>query len=59
MADLKSHCVPKPKRDEHVVVHDVVKRFGKTVVLDHVSMKIKRGQTAVVIGGSGAGKTTL
>ena len=50
---------PKPTRDEHVVVHDLVKRFGDKTVLDHVSMKIMRGQTAVIIGGSGAGKTTL
>jgi phospholipid/cholesterol/gamma-HCH transport system ATP-binding protein len=50
---------PKPKRDEHVVVHDLVKRYGDRTVLNHISLKIMRGQTAVIIGGSGAGKTTL
>ncbi|HQB46963.1 MAG TPA: ATP-binding cassette domain-containing protein, partial [Polyangiaceae bacterium] len=46
-------------RDDHLVVRNVIKRFGDVVVLDDVSMVIRRGQTAVIIGGSGAGKTTL
>jgi len=44
---------------DHIVMQDVVKRFGSTEVLRGISMRIQRGETAVVIGGSGAGKTTL
>jgi phospholipid/cholesterol/gamma-HCH transport system ATP-binding protein len=52
---------PKPggKAKEHIIVRDVVKRFGTHDVLRGVSLTINRGETAVVIGGSGAGKTTL
>ena len=48
----------EPSR-EHIVVRDLVKRFGSKEVLRGVSLEIHRGETAVVIGGSGAGKTTL
>ncbi|MBI5534223.1 MAG: ABC transporter ATP-binding protein [Deltaproteobacteria bacterium] len=44
---------------DHIVIQDVVKRFGSTTVLRGISMTIQRGETAVIIGGSGAGKTTL
>lgn len=44
---------------DHIVVRDLVKRFGQTEVLRGISMTVQRGETAVVIGGSGAGKTTL
>jgi len=44
---------------DHIVVQDLVKRFGQTEVLKGISLKVQRGETAVVIGGSGAGKTTL
>ncbi len=59
MAGSRRKAAPSPAHDEHVVVHDLVKKYGDMTVLNHVSMKIMRGQTAVVIGGSGAGKTTL
>ena len=45
--------------DDHIYLDDVRKSFGKTIVLRGVTMRLKRRQTAVVIGGSGAGKTTL
>ena len=49
----------RDSEDDHIVVAHVTKRFGDFVALDDLSMKVKRGQIAVVIGGSGAGKTTL
>ncbi|HTV17322.1 MAG TPA: ATP-binding cassette domain-containing protein [Polyangiaceae bacterium] len=33
--------------------------FGDTVALAGISLSVKRGEIAVIIGGSGAGKTTL
>jgi phospholipid/cholesterol/gamma-HCH transport system ATP-binding protein len=48
-----------PKGEDHIVVDNVKKSFGSTIVLRGISMNLKHKQTAVVIGGSGAGKTTL
>ncbi len=42
-----------------LVVEDVVQRFDDVVALDGVNLRVKRGDVAVVIGGSGAGKTSL
>jgi phospholipid/cholesterol/gamma-HCH transport system ATP-binding protein len=44
---------------EHIRIQHLEKRFGATRVLKDVNMSIRRGEVAVVIGGSGAGKTTL
>ncbi len=49
-----------PGRDEPIIeLRDVHKRFGAQKVLDGVSMQIGKGQTAVVIGASGTGKSVL
>lgn len=37
----------------------VHKRFGQTPILRGVSFEVERGQTAVIIGASGGGKSTL
>lgn len=38
---------------------NVTKRFGKLLVLDNVSFTIEEGETFVIIGQSGSGKTTI
>ena len=38
---------------------DVTKRFGATVIVDQLSMRILRGDRIGIIGPNGAGKTTL
>ena len=45
--------------DGIIVVKNLTKQFGPTVVLDNVSLKIEKGRTTVVIGPSGCGKTVL
>ncbi len=45
--------------DDIVVLKDVHKVYGEHEVLKGVSLVARRGETTVIIGGSGAGKTTL
>jgi phospholipid/cholesterol/gamma-HCH transport system ATP-binding protein len=42
-----------------IEVHDLYKSFGDNDVLKGISLSIPRGQTYVVLGGSGSGKTVL
>ena len=50
---------PRPGGAIHILVDNVKKSFGTTQVLRGITMRLKRKETAVIIGGSGAGKTTL
>jgi ABC-2 type transport system ATP-binding protein len=46
-------------RNESVVeVHDLDRRFGKFVAVDHASFNVKRGEIFGLLGPNGAGKTT-
>jgi polar amino acid transport system ATP-binding protein len=42
-----------------IEIDKVRKSFGHLVVLDGVSMTVKKGEVVSIIGGSGSGKTTL
>ncbi|MCH2132906.1 MAG: ABC transporter ATP-binding protein [Phycisphaerales bacterium] len=49
-----------PTDDEYVIeIENLVKRFGDQTVLDGINLKIKPGETMVIMGGSGCGKSTL
>ncbi|HON17042.1 MAG TPA: ABC transporter ATP-binding protein, partial [Spirochaetota bacterium] len=42
-----------------IELRNICKRFGSKIVLDDVSLKIEDGETFVIIGQSGVGKTTI
>jgi ABC-2 type transport system ATP-binding protein len=44
--------------DSMVEVHDLDRRFGKFVAVDHASFNVKRGEIFGLLGPNGAGKTT-
>jgi phospholipid/cholesterol/gamma-HCH transport system ATP-binding protein len=59
--DLPKHQrdTPSDPRGPLVELRDVDVRFGSGRVLRNINLKIPRGQTLVVIGESGSGKTVL
>jgi len=40
-------------------IEDISKKFGKTTVLNGISMEVKKGEIIGVVGASGCGKSTL
>jgi phospholipid/cholesterol/gamma-HCH transport system ATP-binding protein len=47
------------KDDGIIVVKNITKSFGGTVILDNVSLAVEEGKTTAIIGPSGCGKTVL
>ncbi|WP_026207935.1 ribosomal protection-like ABC-F family protein [Catelliglobosispora koreensis] len=45
--------------DQQLSLRDVTVRFGERTVLDQVSLSVRPGETAGVIGDNGSGKSTL
>ena len=45
--------------DAVIEVDDLVMRFGRQTVLSGLNLRVRRGETLVVMGGSGCGKSTL
>src|SRR2546423_368559 len=42
-----------------IELRNVYKRFGKLLVLNHVNLAIEQGQSLVVLGASGSGKSVM
>ena len=52
--------IPVTEADTHFLqIRDIVKDFGDTRAVDHVSLGIVRGEIFGLLGSSGCGKTTL
>ena len=49
----------RPHDTPAVTVADLVKRFGDFVAVDHVNLKVERGEIFGFLGPNGAGKSTL
>ncbi len=49
-----------PRADEVAIrVRDLIVGFGDQIVLDHLSIEVRRGEILGFVGGSGAGKSVL
>ena len=48
-----------PHDDPAIRVRDLVVGFGDHIVLDHLSLDVRRGEILGLVGGSGGGKSVL
>jgi len=44
--------------DEPISAHELTKRYGETLAVDHLSLTVQRGEVYGFLGPNGAGKTT-
>jgi phospholipid/cholesterol/gamma-HCH transport system ATP-binding protein len=49
----------KPRGETILEAKDIVNRFGKKVVHDHLNLEVRRGEVFGIAGGSGSGKSVL
>lgn len=57
--NVDKSTAPDTAADPIIEVRDLVKRFGKAVVHDHLNLDVYRGEVLSIVGGSGTGKTVL
>ena len=59
MTPAATPATPPHGPDKVIEVIDLCKSYGKTVIHNHLSLDILRGEIVALVGGSGSGKTTL
>jgi phospholipid/cholesterol/gamma-HCH transport system ATP-binding protein len=59
LANLGQEAAPPEGEGPVVELEDVCLSYGEHTVLDGVSLALQRGETLSVLGGSGAGKSTI
>ncbi len=66
MTLLESERQPSPPASSHrasdgvlIRVEGLRKSFGELLVLDGVNLEVRKGETVVIMGGSGCGKSTI
>jgi phospholipid/cholesterol/gamma-HCH transport system ATP-binding protein len=47
------------KHPTAILVDGVTKKYGKRTVLDSINLDVREGETLVILGGSGSGKSTM
>ncbi len=58
--DLKKEEKTSKESDEILIeTHDLVKKYGSHVVIDHINMHVKKGTIYGFVGENGSGKTTI
>ena len=50
---------PRPAAEDWWGTEDICVRYGDRLALDHVSFQVEPGRVSAVVGGDGAGRTTL
>ena len=53
--DQRNHQETHPA----IELRNIYKSFGDTPVLKNISFKVRRGETKIILGGSGSGKSTI
>ena len=57
MFSFFKRSIPQNKTNIKIKMSDVYKSFGKKHVLQGVDLEVKKGESLVIIGGSGTGKS--
>ena len=55
---VRGHRMPEIA-EPVIEVRDLTKRYGRTIIHQHLNFDVRRGEIVSVVGGSGSGKTTL